>query len=89
MQTVIKLQILPLWNFYMLLGGWQRCFPSLNNNESCDPKARIRGQSNGQNVITSKHAYSGNFFTKMESLGNFLQTDTKFVQIPQVVAEIL
>ena len=25
----------------------------------------------------------------MESLGNFLQNDTKFVQIPQVVAEIL
>ena len=29
------------------------------------------------------------FLTEMESLGNFLQNDTKFVQIPQVVAEIL
>ena len=31
----------------------------------------------------------GNFLTQMESLGNFLQNDTKFVQIPRVVAEIL
>ena len=30
-----------------------------------------------------------NFLTDMESLGNFLQNDTEFVQIPQVVAEIL
>ena len=29
------------------------------------------------------------FLMEMESLGNFLQNDTKFVQIPQVVAEIL
>ena len=29
------------------------------------------------------------FLTEMESLGNFLQNDTKFVQILQVVAKIL
>ena len=29
------------------------------------------------------------FLTEMESLGNFLQNDTKFVQVLQVVAEIL
>ena len=40
-------------------------------------------------VIVPKHAYFENFLTEMESLGNFLQNDTKFVQIPQVVAEIL
>ena len=40
-------------------------------------------------VIVPKHAYFGNFFlTEMKSLGNFLQNDTKFVQIPEVVAEI-
>ena len=39
-------------------------------------------------VIVPKHAYFGNFLTEMKSLGNFLQNDTKFVQIPQVVAEI-
>ena len=40
-------------------------------------------------VIAPKHAYSENFLTEMESLGSFLQNDTKFVQIPLVVAEIL
>ena len=40
-------------------------------------------------VVAPKHAYFENFLTEMESLGNFLQNDTKFVQIPQVVAEIL
>ena len=39
--------------------------------------------------MAPKHAYFGNFLTEMESLGNFLQIDTKFVQIPLVVAEIL
>ena len=29
------------------------------------------------------------FLTEMESFGNFLQNDTKFVQIPLVIAEIL
>ena len=29
------------------------------------------------------------FLTEMVSLGNFLKNDTKFVQIPQVVVEIL
>ena len=29
------------------------------------------------------------FLTEMESLGNFLQNDTKFVQILQVVVKIL
>ena len=64
-------------------------FHFLKNNESCDPQDQIQGQSKGQTVIAPKHAYSGNFLTKMESLGNFLQNDTKFVQISQVVAEIL
>ena len=36
-----------------------------------------------------KHAYSENSLTEMESLGNFLQNDTKFVQIPLKVAEKL
>ena len=61
MQTVIKLQILPLWNFYMLLGGRQRFFPPLKNHGSRDPQDQIRGQSTGQKVIAPKHAYSENF----------------------------
>ena len=40
-------------------------------------------------VIAPKHAYFGNFLIEVESLSNFLQNDTKFVEIPQVVAEIL
>ena len=46
---------------------------------SCDPQGQIWDQSKGQKVIASKHAYSGNFLTDMESLGNFLQNGTKFV----------
>ena len=34
-------------------------------------------------IIAPKHAYFGNFLTEMESLGNFLQNDTKFVQMPK------
>ena len=40
-------------------------------------------------VIAPKHAYFENILTEMEFLSNFLQNDTKFVQIPQVVAKIL
>ena len=40
-------------------------------------------------VIAPKRAYFEIFLTEMEFLGNFLQNDTKFVQILQVVAEIL
>ena len=40
-------------------------------------------------VIGPKHAYSEKFLTEMESLSNFLQNNTKFVQISQGVAEIL
>ena len=58
-------------------------------NRSRDPQGQIRGQSKGQKVIAPKRVYFGNFLTEMESLGNFLQIVTKFVQIPQVVAEIL
>ena len=56
---------------------------------SRDPQGQSRGRSKGQKVIAPKHAYFENFLTEMESLGNFLQNDTKFVQIPQVVGEIL
>ena len=52
-------------------------------------KVKFGGQSKSQKVIAPKHAYFGNFLTDVEFLGNFLQNDTKFVQIPQVVAEIL
>ena len=64
-------------------------FPPIKNNGSRDPQGQIWGQSKGQKVIAPKHAYFGNFLTEMEFLGNFLQNDTKFVQIPQVVAKIL
>ena len=72
----------------MLLGGWQKIFSTFKNNGSCDPQGQIWGQSKGQKVIAPKHAYFGNFLTEMESLRNFLQNDTKFAQIPQVVAKI-
>ena len=64
-------------------------FPLLKNTGSRDPQGQIRGQSKSQKVIAPKCAYFRNFLTEMESLDNFLQNDTKFVQIPQVVAEIL
>ena len=63
-------------------------FPLLKNNGSRDPQGQIWCQSKGQKVIALKHAYFRNFLTEMESLGNFLQNNTKFVQIPQVVAKI-
>ena len=49
----------------------------------------MRGQREGQKVIAPKRVYFGNFLIEMESLGNFLQNDTKFVQILQVVKEVL
>ena len=65
-------------------------FPFFKTNGSHDPRGQIRGQSKGQKVIAPKHAYFRNFLTEMESFGNFLQNDTKFVQISQVVVgEIL
>ena len=36
----------------------------------------------------SKRADSGIFLIEMKSLGNFLQNDPKFVEIPLVIAEI-
>ena len=54
-------------------------FSTFKNNGSSDPQGQFRGQSKGQKVIAPKRTYFGNFLTEMESLGNFLQNDTKFV----------
>ena len=53
-------------------------FPPLKNIGSLDSLGQIRGQSECQTVIGPKLAYSGNFLTEIESLGNFFQNDTKF-----------
>ena len=63
-------------------------FPHFKTNVSHDSQGQIRGQNQGKKVIVPKHADSRNFLTEMESLGNFLQNATKFVEIFQVVAEI-
>ena len=39
-------------------------------------------------ALNVQTADSGNFLTEMGSLGNFLQNDSKFVEISQVVAKI-
>ena len=64
-------------------------FSTFKYNGSRDPLGQIPGQSKDQKVIARKHTYSGNFLTEMESKGNFFQNDTKFLQIPQVVSEIM
>ena len=56
-----KLQILPLWNFYKILGGWQSFFPHFKTNVSHDPLGQIRGQDQGQKITAPKLADSGSF----------------------------
>ena len=51
-------------------------------------KTNVSRDPQGQNVIVPKRAHFGYFLTEMEFLGNFLRNDTKFVEIPLVVAEI-
>ena len=67
----------------MLLGGEQRFFHlKKKSNGSRNQQGQIWGQSKTQKVIAPKHAHSKTSLTEMESLGNFLQLDTKFFQIP-------
>ena len=63
-------------------------FPHFKTNVSQDSQGQIQGQNQGKKVIVPKQAGCRNFLTEMESLGNFLQNATKFVEILQVVAEI-
>ena len=81
-------QKLPLQNLKSCLEDDSDFFPHFKTNVSHDPLGQIRGQNQGQKVIASNRADSENFLTYMEFSGNFLQNDTKFVEIPLVVGKI-